>query len=121
MQPPNLSPVLHAQHPFVLPGSVGARLTAQGVKIRLPRRGQFSRAVDSLEPSCTAVIGTPLGWGLPGGLSGQQASLPSCRAARPGAVLIASCWTRPCPRCSTNVPPARLGAHSLRSDLEVAR
>jgi hypothetical protein len=35
MQTPNFGPILHAQHPFVLPGSVGARVTAQGVKIRL--------------------------------------------------------------------------------------
>jgi len=45
-QTTNLRPILHAQHPFVLPSSVRARITAQGVKIRVPRRGHFSRAVD---------------------------------------------------------------------------
>ncbi len=46
MQPADLSPALHAIHPFVLPSSVRARIAAQGVKIRVPRGGQFSRAVD---------------------------------------------------------------------------
>ena len=37
--------------PLSPPGSARARLIGQGVKIRMPRRGQYSRAADSAEGS----------------------------------------------------------------------
>jgi hypothetical protein len=45
MQAPDLSPVLHVQHP--LPPNLDTEVRiGQGVNFRLPPRGQFSRAVD---------------------------------------------------------------------------
>ena len=49
VQPADLSPVLHAKAPLPPPGSDEARVIGQGVKIQMPRRGQYSRAADSAD------------------------------------------------------------------------
>jgi hypothetical protein len=49
MQPANLSPIFHRQQPLlVLLARLRARPPDQGVKIRMPRRRQFSRAADMM-------------------------------------------------------------------------
>jgi hypothetical protein len=48
MQPTDLSPVLHGQHPFLLPADQGQE-TRKGVKIRAATRGQFSGGADREE------------------------------------------------------------------------